>query len=132
MLAKDPGDAAISPGDAMLPKLALAVTLVLPIVQPVLAQEGSAVGSSRGQLLYEPHCIQCHTTQMHWRDQRVARDWQRLREQVDAWEARIGEHWTAEDVDAVARHLNATIYHYPATSEQAGREGGAVASSLSR
>ena len=132
MLLKNPGDAAVSPGDGRLPKLALAATLVLPIVQPVLAQEGPAVGSSRGQLLYEAHCIQCHTTQMHWRDRRVARDWRSLREQVNAWQTRIGEHWTAEDVDAVARHLNATIYHSPASSAQAGGEGGPVASSPPR
>lgn len=78
-------------------------------------------GSSRGQLLYDAHCIQCHTTQMHWRDARVARDWRSLRAQVEGWQARIGERWSEEDVNAVARHLNATIYHYPVPSEQARR-----------
>jgi uncharacterized membrane protein len=66
--------------------------------------------------------LQCHTTQMHWRDARVARDWRTLREQVEGWQTRIGERWTPEDVDAVARHLNATIYRHPVPSEQAVRE----------
>lgn len=116
----------------MWPKLATAAALLLPTLQPLLAQEASGAGPSRGQLLYDAHCIQCHTTQMHWREARVARDWRSLREQVDNWQARIGERWTAEDVDAVARHLNATIYHYPVPSEQAGRQGGAVASAAAR
>lgn len=112
----------------MLRKVALAAALVLPPLQPVLAQEASGAGPSRGELLYDAHCIQCHTTRMHWRDARVARDWRSLREQVEGWQARIGERWTAEDVDAVARHLNATIYHYPVPREQAAGDGGGVAS----
>lgn len=114
---------------AMLCKLALAAALVLAALQPLRAQEASGAGPSRGQLLYDAHCIQCHTTQMHWRDARVARDWRTLRAQVEAWQTRIGERWTDEDIDAVARHLNATIYHYPVPSEQAGRQGAAVESS---
>ncbi|HEY1228120.1 MAG TPA: hypothetical protein VGF26_12460 [Ramlibacter sp.] len=113
----------------MLPRIALAAALVLPTAS-VLAQEPSGPGPTRGQLLYDAHCIQCHTTQMHWREARVARDWRSLREQVERWQARIGERWTAEDVDAVARHLNATIYHYPLPSEQARRHDGAVASTI--
>lgn len=107
---------------ALLRPPTLAAALVLPMLPPLLAQEasGAGAGTGRGQLLYEAHCIQCHTTQMHWREARVARDWRTLREQVEGWQARIGERWTAEDVDAVARHLNATIYHYPVPSEQAG------------
>lgn len=111
---------------ALLRPLTLAAALVLPALQPLLAQEASGAGAGRGQLLYEAHCIQCHTTQMHWREARVARDWRTLREQVEGWQARIGERWTAEDVDAVARHLNTTIYHYPVPSEQAGGAGAAA------
>lgn len=109
----------------MASKLAAAVAL-LGIVPPLLAQEDPADGPSRGRLLYEAHCIQCHTTKMHWRDARVARDWGSLRGQVQAWQMRIGERWSADDVDAVARHLNATIYHYPVPSEHAAA-GGTVA-----
>ncbi|WP_427914916.1 cytochrome C [Ramlibacter sp. MMS24-I3-19] len=102
---------------------AIAVSAALLLgLPPLLAQEASGAGPSRGQLLYDAHCIQCHTTQMHWRDARVARDWSSLRKQVEAWQARIGERWTTEDVDAVARHLNATIYHYPVPSEQASAD----------
>jgi len=67
---------------------------------------------SRGQLLYATHCVECHTTQVHWRDQRHASDWESLKLWVRHWEreARLG--WSDEDVDAVAAHLNATIYRF--------------------
>jgi mono/diheme cytochrome c family protein len=68
---------------------------------------------SRGQLLYGNHCIECHTTQMHWRAGRLARDWESLAAQVRRWqgEARLG--WSDEDIAAVTRHLNDTIYQFP-------------------
>ncbi|HEY0823784.1 MAG TPA: cytochrome c [Ramlibacter sp.] len=69
--------------------------------------------SGRGQLLYSTHCVECHTTQMHWREQRLARDWNTLKAQVRRFQgvARLG--WTEEDIEAVARHLNETIYRFP-------------------
>ena len=72
-----------------------------------------AQGADRGALLYATHCVECHTTQMHWREQRQARDWSTLRWQVRRWqgEARLG--WTADDINAVARHLTDTIYRFP-------------------
>lgn len=76
-----------------------------------------SAGSSRGQLLYSNHCVECHGSQMHWRAQRLARDWASLKFQVRRWqeEARLG--WTEDDIDAVARHLNDTIYQYPQTPQ---------------
>ena len=49
----------------------LAPVLALVLATPVHAQDAAA---TRGQLLYGTHCIQCHTTQMHWREQRLARE----------------------------------------------------------
>lgn len=79
------------------------------------AASAHAQGASpgRGQLLYSTHCVECHTTQMHWREQRLARDWGSLKEQVRRFQgiARLG--WSEDDIDAVARHLNDTIYRFP-------------------
>ena len=69
--------------------------------------------TDRGQLLYSNHCVECHTVQMHWREQRLARDWNTLREQVTRWQANARLQWTEADIDAVARHLNDTIYRFP-------------------
>lgn len=69
---------------------------------------------SRGQLLYDTHCLACHTSQIHWRDRKLARDWHALRVEVDRWQRAAGLGWSRDDVDAVARHLNQTIYGFPA------------------
>lgn len=76
-------------------------------------------GSSRGELLYRTHCIGCHTTQMHWRDARRATDWPTLVEQVSHWQARNNLGWGRDDIDEVARWLNATIYGFPRAEPRA-------------
>ena len=68
---------------------------------------------TRGRLLYETHCIACHNTQMHWRDQRIVTDWDGLVVQVRRWQERAKLQWSEADVLEVARHLNATIYRLP-------------------
>lgn len=89
--------------------LLLAVALALAAVPPAHAQDAP----SRGQLLYTTHCVECHTTQVHWRDQHLARDWGSLKEWVRRWQAEARLQWSEEDVSAVARHLNDTIYQFP-------------------
>ena len=78
---------------------------------------GVVVPVSRGQALYNTHCIACHTTQVHWRDARVVTDWDSLKREVRRWQAANALAWPEADVVQVARHLNDTIYRYPQTSD---------------
>jgi len=75
---------------------------------------GTASGQppSRGQALYELHCIGCHTTQMHWRANRRATDWVSLRAQVRLWQGNSHLHWSDDDIDEVARFLNERFYRF--------------------
>lgn len=75
----------------------------MAVAAPAAAEPADA---SRGQLLYSTHCVECHTTQMHWRAQRQARDWDSLTAQVRRWQGEVRLEWTQQDIDAVARHLN--------------------------
>ena len=79
------------------------------------AHAQAAPAQSRGQLLYNTHCISCHTTQMHWRNDRQAQDWDTLKLQVRRWQNNAGLQWGDADIVEVARHLNDTIYHFPPT-----------------
>jgi mono/diheme cytochrome c family protein len=85
---------------------------------PAAAQ--TAADPSRGQLLYGTHCVECHNTQMHWRDQKLATDWASLKAQVRRWQARAQLNWSEADIVAVTRHLNDTIYRYTQTTDLVG------------
>jgi mono/diheme cytochrome c family protein len=83
--------------------------------------------SSRGELLYSTHCIECHTTQMHWRTERRAVDWDTLKFQVRRWQGVVNLGWSDADIDDVARYLNDSIYRFPRQVSQRGRQPGLLA-----
>ena len=75
----------------------------------------SAMAQSRGELLYTTHCVACHTTQLHWRDGRAARDWTTLKFQVRRWQDAASLGWSDSDIQEVARYLNDAIYRFEQT-----------------
>ena len=84
------------------------------LVAICLAGAGKATAEEgRGEMLYQNHCIACHTTQVHWRDQRLAKDWPSLRAQVRRWERNTGLSWNDDDVEAVSGYLNRLYYQFP-------------------
>ena len=107
-----------------LPVIPLQKLLVLAVLAgasgSALAQPAPAPSQSRGELLYNTHCITCHTTQMHWRNNRLAYDWDTLTLQVRRWQGNAGLEWGDADIAEVARHLNDTIYHLPQTGDRVG------------
>ncbi len=66
--------------------------------------------ASRGELLYSTHCIACHNEQVHWRDRKRVTDWQSLRSEVRHWGEITSLRWNREDVNEVARYLQAVYY----------------------
>jgi mono/diheme cytochrome c family protein len=98
-----------------------ATALAALLVAPVLAWAQAAPAPTRGQLLYQTHCLDCHSTQVHWREGKQVRDSKSLRLQVRRW-AQIGHlAWDDADVEEVARYLNDTIYRYPQPPEAQAR-----------
>lgn len=94
----------------------------LPVVRTALAAllvllctgaPGSASAQTRGELLYANHCLACHTTQMHWREKKQVVDWPSLRTQVRRWQAADQLAWNDDDIEQVARYLNARFYRLP-------------------
>lgn len=103
-----------------LPSGAL-VAIVLSTAAPaVFAQPGL----SRGALLYENHCGACHTTQMHWRNNRAATDWASLRALVKRWQGEAQLNWPDADIDEVARHLNQRFYRFQEPTTRISRAPG--------
>jgi mono/diheme cytochrome c family protein len=68
--------------------------------------------ASRGELLYSTQCIACHSTQVHWRDKRIATDWTSLQLQVHRWQGVSGLQWSNEEIADVTGYLNSLHYHF--------------------
>jgi len=78
-----------------------------------VALAAAAQTPSRGALLYDTHCIACHTKEVHWRERKLASDWQSLAAETRRWQRNIGLGWSDEEIDDVVRYLNTTIYRFP-------------------
>ena len=92
--------------------LRLAAGLLL-ITASLPAQAQAGGDPARGRLLYDTHCVACHSKQLHWRDRKLVTDWTTLGEQVRRWQENAGLRWGTNDVDDVVRYLNSTFYHFP-------------------
>ncbi len=88
-----------------------------------LAHEQSKRGESRGELLYATYCSACHTSEIHWREQKLATDWNSLKAQVRRWQANIGLDWNEQEITDVARYLNAAYYDFPNTGQEDFSQG---------
>jgi len=67
----------------------------------------------RGEVLYSTYCVSCHTTQIHWRTNKLAVDWTTLTYQVRRWQANIGLGLGEDDIAAITVYLNRLYYHFP-------------------
>ena len=96
------------------------MALIVLAVSSALSQAQVTPALTRGELLYTTHCISCHTTQMHWRNGRLATNWDSLKVQVRRWQGNAALQWGDADIDEVSRHLNDTIYRYPTPAHRVG------------
>jgi hypothetical protein len=83
------------------------------------AQPSPETGTSLGKELYSTHCDSCHTTQVHWRDKRIAKDWTGLVSQVRRWQANIGLGWSDQEILEVTRYLNSRYYRFAEKEKRA-------------
>ena len=53
---------------------------------------------ARGELLYTTHCTACHTSQVHWREQKLATDCGSLVTQLRCWHSISGLNWSENEI----------------------------------
>lgn len=107
------------------------VSMTLCLATTVAAQP-AAPSATRGELLYKAHCVSCHTTQVHWRDRRLATDWKSLQAQVRRWQRNNGLKWGDQEIADVTRYLNGEFYHFAPPARQAQQPGSRVIASAER
>jgi len=67
----------------------------------------------QGRLLYENHCMVCHTSKVHRRNPPSAVDWEALRFIVQVWAEEQKLRWTAEEIEDVVHYVDRTHYRFP-------------------
>jgi mono/diheme cytochrome c family protein len=93
--------------------LALHLLLGVALVAAHTYAGAQSMGSAaRGELLYSTHCIECHTSQVHWREKRLANNWTTLQAQVLRWQANAGLAWSQGEIEDVSRYLNDKYYQF--------------------
>jgi len=91
-------------------KLTIGVGILFVSVGSACASE--KYNEARGQLLYSTHCIACHTTQVHWRQQKLVTNWESLVAQVRRWQSISCLSWSEDEVQDVSQHLDTLFYGY--------------------
>ena len=72
----------------------------------------SVFGASpeRGESLYLNHCLSCHESTAHIRENRRAKTLAEVRRWVARWSAQLELGWGLNEVDDVTAYLNRTYY----------------------
>jgi mono/diheme cytochrome c family protein len=86
------------------PAVAAAILLAGPLV------EAAEPDLERGRLLYENHCVVCHTSKVHRRYPPQAIDREALRFIVEVWVDEQKLRWTEEDFADVVHYLDRVHY----------------------
>ena len=71
---------------------------------------------ARGELLYDVHCIGCHTGGVHMGKDRQAVSFDDMRRSVRRWSAIQHLDWRDQDVDDVSAFLDGRYYHFGAAA----------------
>jgi len=93
------------------------IALCLLFGMQVAAHADGKYNEALGQLLYSTHCNVCHTSQVHWRDQKKVTGWNSLVIQVRHWQDIAGLNWSEDEIMDVAHYLNDIFYAYKDTAQ---------------
>ena len=89
------------------------MTLKNVALAAVLLATLPAQAADRAQTLHDTYCVMCHTTQLYTRSDRLANDYEGLREQVNRWQQNVSLKWSEADIDLVAGYLAQRYYKMP-------------------
>ena len=68
--------------------------------------------SSRGELLYLNHCLECHESNVHIREKHHSKNINTIRSEVTRWAKQLQLKWSPYDIEDVVDYLNNRYYHY--------------------
>lgn len=73
----------------------------------------ASAGTERGRLLYENHCMSCHASIVHVREQRKSKSQAELRARILRWSGELKLNWHDDELADVYQYLNNRYYKFP-------------------
>lgn len=77
----------------------------------LLSTASPAAEPERGRLLYENHCLVCHESAVHVRENRRVTTRIDIMEMITRWSAYLDLDWTGEEMFDVLEYLDQRYYH---------------------
>ena len=93
--------------------LRMVATLVAGIVVGTAVGVADGVAANPAQEAHDTYCIVCHDTSVYTRAERLARDYDTLREQVNRWQSNISLGWSKQEIDRMTNWLAENYYRIP-------------------
>ena len=93
-----------------------AVASAMAMMLLLVAGNTIAGDAERGRLLYENHCMVCHTSVVHVRDRRKAKTREDIQSWIRRWQAVLGLSWGPNEIDDVTEFLNDRFYRLESES----------------
>jgi hypothetical protein len=82
------------------------------IAGSVISTAAYAADMEHGKMLYENHCVSCHSSAVFTREKRMVNNFTELRERIRQCELSNDLTWFDEDIDAVVNYLNTNFYKF--------------------
>ena len=86
------------------------VTLVIAAGVAIGIGAINAGAAEPAQEAHDTYCIACHDTSVYTRHDRLAGDFDTVREQVDRWQGNISLGWSSEEIDEMSAWLAKRYY----------------------
>jgi len=88
-------------------KLCMAILMLM-----ALCISPTTFASDRGELLYENHCQDCHSKEVHTRDDRLVTSPELLRAWIISMTIHNRLDWSEEEIADITAYLNRIIYQF--------------------
>ena len=85
---------------------------VVMVLVGAFPADGQAADTERGKMLYENHCMSCHESVLHIREDRRAKALGEIYWQTTRWAVMQQLEWRYDDVRDVAQYLNNQFYKF--------------------
>lgn len=80
------------------------------LLAALLASAAPVLAEDRASTMHSTYCVMCHDAQIYTRKDRVAKNYEEIRAQVDRWQQVASLKWSPADIDLMTAFLASKFY----------------------